>query len=84
MATSFDPKQEINDFGYTLRKVSNQLSCSNNILRLNDFATEDPKKPYGKPTRSRQSLKAIVQVEIEAIAEVTVNAWPFLWRQVDT
>ena len=34
--------------------------------------------------RSGQSLKAIVQVEVEAIAEVIVNAWPFQWRQVDT
>ena len=35
---------------------------------------------------SGQSLKAIVQVEVEveAIAEVIVNAWPFQWRQVDT
>ena len=30
--------------------------------------------------RSGQSLKAIVQVEVEAISD----AWPFQWRQVDT
>ena len=34
--------------------------------------------------RSGQSQKAIVQVEVEATAEVMVNAWPFQWRQVDT
>ena len=34
--------------------------------------------------RSEQSPKAIVQVEVEAIAKVMVNAWPFQWRQVDT
>ena len=33
---------------------------------------------------SRQFLKVIVQVEVEALAEVIVNAWPFQWRQVDT
>ena len=34
--------------------------------------------------RSGQSQKAVVQVEVEAITEVMVNAWPFQWRQVDT
>ena len=33
---------------------------------------------------SGQPQKAMVQVEVEAIAEVMVNAWPFQWRQVDT
>ena len=79
--------------GYSLR----QVSCSNlalnyqSVLRLNDFVNgKILKRPYGKPTqlpsdsRSRQSTKAIVQVEVEAIAEVIVNAWPFQWRQVDT
>ena len=31
-----------------------------------------------------RGLKAIVQVEVEAAAQVIVNAWPFQWRQVDT
>ena len=50
------------------------------VPRLNDYIN-------GKATVipcSGQSLKAIVQVEVEAIAEVTVNAWPFQCRQVDT
>ena len=52
MAILFDPKQEINDFGYTLRQMLSRLSCSKGIeLRLDDFAMEDPKKPYGKSTQ---------------------------------
>ena len=57
------------------------------ILRLNDLVNGKILRNYTANRynyRSRQSLKAIVQVEVEAIAEVIVNAWPFQWRQVDT
>ena len=56
-------------------------------LRLNDLVNGKILKNHTANQhnyRSRQFLKAIVQVEVEAIAEVIVYAWPFQWRQVDT
>ena len=57
------------------------------ILRLNDFVNGKILRNHTANRHnysSGQSLKAIVQVEVEAIGEVVVNASPFQWRQVDT